>query len=247
MADIPACGGERVTPVVDDAVSRAPSTAVTGFLELDVQWRRGDFSLQAKAAGAVGAIGLVGPSGSGKSTLLSLIAGLQKPDVGRIVLDGEILCDTSVGIFLPPEQRRIGIVYQDARLFPHLSVHSNLLYGFNRRAPQDRRFDIDAIVDLLAIGHLLKRRPRDLSGGEKQRVALGRALLYSPRMLLLDEPLASLDNVRKQQVLPFLRNVRDQLKIPMLYVSHVPGEVDYLAESIWTLEAGRLLTVPVAS
>lgn len=225
----------------------AESRAESRGLEFDLQWRRGEFSLQASARSEARVIGLSGPSGAGKSTLLSLIAGLQRPDRGRIVLNGEILCDTAARIFVPPEQRRIGIVYQDAQLFPHLSVRSNLLYGFHRRLPEERRFAFDDIVELLAIGHLLERRPRLLSGGEKQRVALGRALLYSPRLLLLDEPLASLDRARREQILPFLREVRDRLRMPMLYVSHVQAEVEYLADTIWTLDAGQLLTEPVSA
>lgn len=215
-----------------------------GGLELDVHWQRGEFALDVKAHSAARVTGLVGPSGAGKSTLLALVAGLQRPDRGRILLDGEVLCNTAAKIFVPPEQRRIGIVYQDAQLFPHLSVRGNLLYGFNRRLPEERRFAFDEIVTLLDIGHLLERRPRLLSGGEKQRVALGRALLYSPRLLLLDEPLASLDRARREQILPFLREVRDRLQLPMLYVSHAAAEVEFLADAMWTLESGQLATAP---
>lgn len=210
------------------------------MLELDLQWARGDFRLDAQGTLAARVTGLCGESGAGKSTLLALIAGLQAPDHGRLVLDGEVLVDTQAQVFLPPERRHIGLVFQDALLFPHLSVDANLRYGFNRLAPAQRHFAPAEIVELLEIGHLLARRPRHLSGGEKQRVALGRALLYSPRLLLLDEPLAALDAARKQQVLPFLLRIRDELRLPMLYVSHAQDEVAYLAGEVWTLREGRL-------
>ncbi len=211
------------------------------MLELDLRWRRGEFSLHINTRMHARVTGLCGPSGAGKSTLLALVAGLQKPDAGRIVLDGRVLVDREGKIFLPPEQRQVGLVFQDAQLFPHLSVQDNLLYGFRRRQPAERRFGLEEIVALLEIGHLLERRPRLLSGGEKQRVALGRALLYSPRLLLLDEPLSSLDSSRKQQILPFLLRIRDELGMPMLYVSHVPEEVAYLAEAVWEISDGRCL------
>ena len=210
------------------------------MLEFDLQWRRGDFSLQACARMDSRVTGLCGISGAGKSTLLALIAGLQKPDAGRIVLADKVLVDTQQRIFLPPEKRHIGLVFQDARLFPHLSVENNLLYGFHRLRPQERHFTLAEIVALLEIGHLLQRQPRLLSGGEKQRVALGRALLYSPALLLLDEPLASLDAERKQQILPFLLRIRDELKMPMLYVTHMREELCYLTDSIWTVADGHL-------
>lgn len=211
------------------------------MLELDVNWRRGDFSLQVQAKAQQRVTGVCGPSGAGKSSLLALVAGLLKPDTGRIVLDGTVLVDTAQKIFLPPEQRHIGFVFQDAQLFPHLSVEANLLYGFRHLLPAERRFQLAEIVALLEIGHLLARRPRLLSGGEKQRVALGRALLYSPRLLLLDEPLSSLDAARKQQILPFLLRIRDELEMPMLYVSHVPEEITYLTDSVWHMHEGRCM------
>ncbi|MGH8493228.1 MAG: molybdenum ABC transporter ATP-binding protein [Moraxellaceae bacterium] len=209
------------------------------MLELDVRWQRGEFSLHVEARTEQGVTGICGPSGAGKSTLLALISGLQKPDAGRIALDEDMLVDVAAGIFLPPEKRHIGYVFQDAQLFPHLSVENNLLYGFRHLQEAERRFRLEEIVALLEIGHLLKRRPRLLSGGEKQRVALGRALLYSPRLLLLDEPLSSLDSARKQQILPFLLRIRDELKMPMLYVSHVSEEIAYLTDSIWQMRDGR--------
>lgn len=218
-------------------------SGIATMLELDLCWRRGEFSLHINTTMRARVTGLCGPSGAGKSTLLALVAGLEKPDAGRIVLDGRTLVDTELKIFLPPEQRQVGLVFQDGQLFPHLSVQDNLLYGFRRRQPVERRFRLAEIVELLEIGHLLARRPRLLSGGEKQRVALGRALLYSPRLLLLDEPLSSLDSMRKQQILPFLLRIRDELDMPMLYVSHVAEEVAYLAEAVWEISEGKCLAV----
>lgn len=210
------------------------------MLELDLTWRRGRFTLEVQTCLRERVVGLCGASGAGKSTLLALVAGLQRPDSGRIVLDGEVLVDTQAGRFVPPERRHIGLVFQDALLFPHLTVRANLLYGWQRLAPAQRRFVLEDIVALLDIGPLLARRPRLLSGGERQRVALGRALLYSPRLLLLDEPLAALDAARKQQILPFLLRIRDELGMPMLYVSHAEDEVRYLAQRVWRLQDGRL-------
>ena len=212
------------------------------MLEFDLRWQRGAFSLRAQGRLEAGVTGLCGPSGAGKSTLLALIAGLHRPDAGHIHLQGRTLASTRTGIFLPPEKRHVGLVFQDGCLFPHLTVQNNLLYGYRRRPASERLFQPEAIIALLDIGHLLARRPRDLSGGEKQRVALGRALLYSPALLLLDEPLASLDSERKQQILPFLRRVRDTLGMPMLYVSHAEEEVRYLTDRVWRMEAGRLHT-----
>ncbi len=214
------------------------------MLEFDLRWQRGSFSLRAQGRLDGGVTGLCGPSGAGKSTLLALIAGLQRPDAGTVRWNGVALVETGRRVFLPPEKRRIGLVFQDGCLFPHLTVQKNLLYGYRRRPASERLFPPDAIIALLDIGHLLTRRPRDLSGGEKQRVALGRALLYSPSLLLLDEPLASLDNHRKQQILPFLLRVRDTLGLPMLYVSHAEDEVRYLTDRVWHMEAGRLHTRP---
>lgn len=210
------------------------------MLDVDVEWQRGAFSLQLAARTEHRVTGLYGPSGSGKSSVLGLIAGLLRPQRGRIVLDERVLVDTAAGIFLPPEQRHIGYVFQDALLFPHLSVRDNLCYGWRHRASAERRFRLEEITALLEITQLLERRPRYLSGGEKQRVALGRALLFSPRLLLLDEPLSALDDERKQQILPFLLRVRDELGLPMLYVSHQRSEINYLTDHVWLLREGRL-------
>lgn len=211
------------------------------MLSVDLEYRRGDFQLLARADLDSRVTGICGPSGCGKSTLLSLVAGLLRPDRGRLVLDGDVLVDTLTGVFVPAWQRHCALVFQDGQLFPHLTTRQNLLYGYSRRRPPERRFELSEVVELLEIGGLLDRRPAQLSGGERQRVALGRVLLYSPRVLLLDEPLASLDERLKQQILPFLSRVRDETGIPMLYVSHVNTEVDFLADRTLRMEAGRLL------
>ncbi|HRC73727.1 MAG TPA: molybdenum ABC transporter ATP-binding protein [Candidatus Competibacter sp.] len=211
------------------------------MLQLDLELRQGSFTLQAQLALERPVSGLFGPSGCGKSTLLRAIAGLIRPQRGFIDLDGAPLFDARRGIDLPPHRRRIGLVFQDSQLFPHLSVERNLLYGFTLLPSAERRFAPGQIVELLDIGPLLRRRPRHLSGGERQRVALGRTLLASPRLLLLDEPLAALDEGRKQQILPFLRRVRDELRLPMLYVSHAINEILYLTPHLAIVDGGRIL------
>ncbi|MBW6401127.1 molybdenum ABC transporter ATP-binding protein [Roseomonas sp. HJA6] len=202
----------------------------------------GGFSLDvAFSAPAQGVTALFGPSGCGKSTVLAAVAGLLRPQQGRVVLGGATVLDTRAGIDLPPERRRCGVVFQDARLFPHLSVETNLRYGL-RRAPRDAQGPGFAeVVDLLGIGHLLDRRPARLSGGERQRVALGRALLSRPHILLMDEPLAALDAARRTEVLPFLARLRDAARLPILYVTHALEEVDALADHLVLLESGRVL------
>jgi len=203
---------------------------------------RDGFRLEAAfAAPTPGVTAVFGPSGCGKSTLLAAVAGLLRPESGRVALDGKALLDSAAGLFLPPEQRRCGVVFQDARLFPHLSVESNLRYGARRAPPGSEGPGFAEVVELLGIGHLLRRRPLGLSGGERQRVALGRALLARPRLLLMDEPLAALDAARKAEVLPFLARVRDHLSIPLLYVTHALEEVDRLADTMVLMEAGRVL------
>lgn len=209
------------------------------MLELEIAIGRQDFRLDAKLRFDSMVSGLFGASGSGKTTLLHGIAGLVRPDRGRLVLDDEVMFDTGAGFFMPPHQRRIGVVFQDAQLFPHLSVRDNLMYGYHRRVAADRRFELSPIVDMLEIGHLLKRWPQGLSGGEKQRVALGRALLFSPRLLLLDEPLAALDDRLKRQISPFLRRIRDEIRIPMIYVSHALDEILYLTQYLAVMANGQ--------
>ena len=183
---------------------------------------------------------IFGASGSGKTSLVNVIAGLSQPAHARVVLDGVVLSDSAQGTNVPPHRRRIGYVFQDARLFPHLTVEGNLGYG-QWFAPKAERYASKAqILELLGISHLLARRPRDLSGGEKQRVAIGRALLSSPRLLLMDEPLASLDAARKADIMPYLERLRDETRIPIVYVSHSVAEVMRLASDIVVLAEGRI-------
>jgi molybdate transport system ATP-binding protein len=211
---------------------------------LEVALRHGfpGFTLDAAfTAPGPGVTALFGPSGCGKSTVLAAVAGLLRPDAGRVALDGVALLDTARGLALPPERRCCGVVFQDARLFPHLSVASNLRYGL-RRAPRGATGPgFEEVVALLGIGGLLDRRPLGLSGGERQRVALGRALLARPRLLLMDEPLAALDAPRRAEVLPFLARLRDVARLPILYVTHALEEVDALADMLVLLEAGRVV------
>ncbi len=210
-------------------------------LDVDIRLQRGSFPLEFGLLVNEPVSGIFGTSGSGKTSLLHCIAGLVRPDSGRMTLNGQVLFDSASGHFTPPHRRHIGLVFQDAQLFPHLSVRNNLLYGYNRLNPAQRRFELGPVVDLLEIGPLLERRPGQLSGGEKQRVALGRALLFSPQLLLLDEPLAALDGRLKRQILPFLRRIRDLAQIPMLYVSHALDEILYLTRTVTLVEQGRIL------
>jgi molybdate transport system ATP-binding protein len=208
------------------------------MLAIDVERRLGDFHLAAKFETKGRTTALFGPSGAGKTTIVNLIAGLIAPDRGRIVLGDKILFDTSARVNIPPHRRHIGYVFQEGRLFPHLTVRGNLDYGrLMNRLPHDED-DERRIVELLDIGHLLNRRPGTLSGGERQRVAIGRALLTRPQLLLLDEPLASLDAPRKGEILPYLVRLRDDVGVPMIYVSHQPEEVKQIANEVVRIEAG---------
>ena len=184
-----------------------------------------------------GVTALFGMSGSGKTTILRCLAGLERLAHGRVVFDGEVWQDARR--FVPPHERRLGYVFQEASLFPHLTARHNLRYGWKRTPPAQRRIDEDDIVSLLDLAPLLGRYPGQLSGGERQRIALGRALLTSPRLLLLDEPLSALDQARKREILPYLERLRDELGIPMLYVSHVHEEVIRLADHLVLIEDGR--------
>lgn len=190
-------------------------------------------------------VGLFGPSGSGKTTVLNVIAGLVRPDAGRVVIDERVLLDTAGKVFAPPHKRRIAYVFQEGRLFPHLSVRQNLVYGRWFTPRRERWGGFDEIVALLGIGALLERRPKTLSGGEQQRVAIGRALLASPRLLLMDEPLAALDDARKGETLPYIERLRDELAIPIVYVSHSLAEVERLTRHIVRLEGGRVAEPPL--
>ncbi|WP_181706573.1 molybdenum ABC transporter ATP-binding protein [Chthonobacter rhizosphaerae] len=213
------------------------------MIEVDVTHRQGAFTLEAAFTGDGGITALFGPSGSGKSTLIDLIAGLRRPARGRIVAEGRVLTDTDAGVFVPRHKRRVGLVFQDALLFPHLTVRRNLLFGRMFAPARQRRIAFDPVVETLGIGPLLDRRPATLSGGERQRVAFGRALLASPRLLLMDEPLAALDTGRKMEVLPLVERLRDEFRIPILYVSHAVEEVARLASTVVMLEAGRVTAV----
>src|SRR5262245_7163946 len=191
---------------------------------------------------AVGITAVFGQSGSGKTSLLRCLAGMERSRTGFMRLVEEVWQDESKGIFIPTYQRSIGYVFQEPRLFPHLSVRSNLTYGFKRTLQQDRRLTFEQVVEILGIEHLLERRPHKLSGGEQQRIAIGRALLTSPRLLLLDEPLSSLDTQRKRELLPFIQRLYRELQIPIIYVSHSLNEILRLAHMVALLKNGKLLT-----
>lgn len=215
-------------------------------LQVSLRHRFGDFALDVSFDAPPGVTALFGRSGSGKTTVINAVAGLLRPQHGMVTANGVALLDTAQGVNLPPHRRRIGYVFQDARLFPHLTVRQNLLYGrwFAPRAPG---VGLDRIVDLLGLGPLLFRRPGALSGGEKSRVAIGRAILSNPRLLALDEPLAALDEARKAEILPYLERLRDELRLPILYVSHAMAEVARLANTVVLMEAGRVVAAgPIA-
>jgi molybdate transport system ATP-binding protein len=211
------------------------------MLRVDVSKQLGEFSLQATFASEGRVTGLFGASGAGKTSLINMIAGLLRPDRGTIAIDTETLDDTADRVHVPAHRRRIGYVFQDARLFPHLDVRENLDYGRRMNHFADDAAQRARVTDLLDIGSLLDRRPGQLSGGERQRVALGRALLAQPRLLLLDEPLGSLDEERKVEILPYLVRLRDEAGVPMVYVSHDAGEMRQLATRIVMLKRGRVI------
>ena len=207
-------------------------------LNVAIEHQVENFKLQAEFSAAPGLTAFFGRSGSGKTTLVNLIAGLATPNTGRIEVGNDVLFDADKGINLPPERRRVGYVFQEDRLFPHMTVRSNLTYGQRFRNKATRRHYFDDVMDLLDIGALIERRPAGLSGGERQRVAIGRALLSSPDILLMDEPLASLDSARKSQILPFIERLRDDVGIPIVYVSHAIDEVVRLADTMVIMDNG---------
>jgi molybdate transport system ATP-binding protein len=210
------------------------------MIAMDAVKQLGEFTLDVSFESDSRVTGLFGASGAGKTSLVNMIAGLIRPDRGMITVNGEILDDTAARIHLPPHRRRIGYVFQEARLFPHLNVDQNLDYGRRMNGLPRDPAQVERVIGLLDIGHLLRRRPAQLSGGERQRVALGRALLIKPRLLLLDEPLGSLDESRKAEILPYLIRLRDERSVPMVYVSHDPDEMLQLAGNIVMLKRGRV-------
>ncbi len=203
-------------------------------IDIDVERRLGDRVIAARFTAGAGLTALFGPSGAGKTSILGMVAGLLRPDRGHIRINDRILFGE--GIDLPPEARRIGYIFQDGRLFPHRRVRANLLYGHDLADAADRWMGLDEAVDFLGIGHLLDRWPHSLSGGEAQRVAIGRALLRGPDCLLMDEPLSSLDAARRGDIMAVIERIRDELKLPILYVSHDRIEVDRLATAVVTLD-----------
>jgi molybdate transport system ATP-binding protein len=212
-------------------------------LAVDVEKRLGTFVLAARFEAAAGVTALFGPSGSGKTTIVNMIAGLLTPDRGTIRFGDVVLFDNAAGINVPPHRRGIGYVFQEGRLFPHLSVRQNLDYGRRMSGHPHDAAQFERVVALLDIGSLLDRRPRLLSGGERQRVAIGRALLMRPRLLLLDEPLASLDSRHKREILPYLMRLRDDSGVPMVYVSHTAAELRRIATKVVRLEAGSVVAI----
>ncbi|MCF3640648.1 molybdenum ABC transporter ATP-binding protein [Rhizobium sp. TRM95111] len=209
-------------------------------LSVSIRHRQGAFALAVDIRAGAGLTALFGPSGSGKTTVINAVAGLLRPTGGSIRFGDTVWFDATRGTFVPPHRRRIGYVFQEPRLFPHMGVRQNLLYG-RRFLPGDARaVAFDDVVSMLGIAHLLDRRPSGLSGGEKSRVAIGRTLLSAPELLLMDEPLASLDAARKQEIMPYIERVRDETGVPVLYVSHAVGEVARLATSVVLMEEGRV-------
>lgn len=210
------------------------------MLSVDVEKKLGDFSIAARFEAQGGVTALFGPSGAGKTSVVSMIAGLITPDRGRIAIDDTVLFDSAAAINMPAYRRRIGYVFQEGRLFPHMTVAHNLDYGRRMQGLPPDAAATNHVIDLLDIRPLLGRRPGKLSGGERQRIAVGRALLMRPRLLLLDEPLASLDARRKAEILPYLERLRDEAHVPMVYVSHNAEEVRRIATSLVWLEEGRV-------
>jgi len=204
------------------------------MLHIDIDLRRGRFARRVRIEAAQRVVALTGPSGAGKTSVLNAIAGLVRPRAGRIEIDGRVLFDSAARIDIPTHRRRIGYVFQDARLLPHLDVTRNLRFG-RHHAGADT-FAFDQVVELLGIAGLLQRRPANLSGGEAQRVAIGRALLSQPALLLFDEPLSALDEARREELIPWLQRVRDEVRLPMLYVSHTSDDVRRLADVVHTLD-----------
>lgn len=200
--------------------------------EVHVERRFADVQIQAGFESDAGLTALFGPSGAGKTSILNMVAGLLKPDKGRITVNGTLLFESETSVNLTAKDRRVGYVFQDGRLFPHMNVRDNLLYGWKLATPEERTMTLEEATGFLGIAPLLDRWPKSLSGGEAQRVAIGRALLSAPRFLLMDEPLASLDRARREEIMIVIERLRDELKLPILYVSHDRAEVERLATTI---------------
>lgn len=213
------------------------------MIEVEVEKQLGAFAIAAGFRSESRATALFGPSGSGKTTIVNMIAGLIAPDRGRIVCNGRVLFDGKAAVNIPPHRRRIGYVFQDGRLFPHLSVTGNLEYGRRMCGLGRDHAEWDRIIAMLDLGDLLDRRPGKLSGGERQRIAIGRALLTRPQLLLLDEPLASLDTARKRDIMPYLERLRDETGVPMVYVSHHAGELRRIASTVVRIDNGRVAAI----
>ncbi|MGN2483511.1 ATP-binding cassette domain-containing protein [Acinetobacter calcoaceticus] len=205
------------------------------LIDCRFQLQMGQFFIEPSFQSDASVIGLFGASGSGKTSILHAIAGLNTPRSGLIKIQGQTWFDSDQKINLSTQKRHVGLVFQDAQLFPHKTVKQNLLFGLKHLSQQERHFEADYIIELLKLEHLLERMPIKLSGGEKQRVALGRALLYSPKLLLLDEPLSALDAAHKAEIIPFFQKVKQEIKIPMIYVSHDIQEIKQLTETMWIL------------
>jgi len=213
------------------------------MIDVDIDQQLGAFRLAVKFSAEAPIVGLFGRSGAGKSSVINAIAGITKPARGHVCINDVSLFDAAKGVDLPPEDRRIGYVFQDALLFPHMDVRANLLYGQRLRPSEDRFIEEERVVELLGLGELLRRKPNTLSGGEKQRVAIGRALLAQPRILLMDEPLAALDIPRKSEILEYIERLRDELSIPIVYVSHSVAEISRLADTVVVLSDGKCIAV----
>jgi molybdate transport system ATP-binding protein len=218
------------------------------MLNVSVTHRLGAFTLDAEFDSEGGLTALFGRSGAGKTSLVNVIAGLIRPDHGHVAIDGEVLTDTATRRFVPAHRRRVGYVFQEGRLFPHLNVRQNLAFGrwFAPRATTTSTrggSEFDQVIGLLGIDHLLARRPANLSGGEKQRVAIGRALLARPRLLVMDEPLASLDEGRRHEIFPYIERLRDEMRVPIVYVSHSVAEVARLATTLVVLSDGEVAAI----
>lgn len=205
------------------------------LIECRFQLQMGQFHIEPSFQSDASVIGLFGASGAGKTSILHAIAGLNTPRSGVIKIQDQTWFDSDQNINLSTQKRHVGLVFQDAQLFPHKTVKQNLLFGLKHLSEQERHFEADYIIELLKLEHLLQRMPIKLSGGEKQRVALGRALLYSPKLLLLDEPLSALDANHKAEIIPFFQKVKEEIKIPMIYVSHDIQEIKQLTETMWIL------------